>query len=397
MAGVTAAGLEIKTVEEILSELAARQKAEIDPNLNTAADEPMGQVNGIFAAQMREGWEALQVAYHGYDPDAAEGFLLEALSALTGTVRRLATKGTVTLDCDLDMGTSLVAGTNYANVLGDPDNRWTPYVDYTATVAGPQSVLFEAEEAGEVAANAGTITVISTPVVGWNSVTNPLDATVGREEDSDTTLKERREEELRASGTATVDAMRADLLQNGDIEQAQVFENVTDSIDSNGLPPKSIEVVVYDGSPPALTDDEIAQEIWDTKGAGVRTIGTDSGTATDSLGNQHTIYFSRPIEKQIWLELDLDINILTGYAGEDAVKSAIVARGLVKLLVGSDVIVNDYLSVAQQFDGVIDVTAIRAGFAVSPVGTVNLSIGVRELAVLDTSRIAITENLITPP
>ena len=397
MAGVTAAGLEIKTVEEILSELAARQKAEIDPNLNTAADEPMGQLNGIFAAQLREGWEVMQVAYHGYDPDAAEGFLLEALSALTGTVRRLATKSTVTLTCDLDLATTLVAGTNYANVLGDPDNRWTPVVDYTSGVAGPQAVLFEAETAGAVAANAGTITVISTPVTGWNSVINPLDATVGRNEDSDTTLKERREEELRASGTATVDAMRSDLLQNEDIEQAQVFENVTDSIDANGLPPKSIEVVVYDGAPPALTDDEIAQEIWDTKGAGVRTIGTDDGTATDSLGNQHTIYFSRPTERQIWLELDLDINVLTGYAGQDAVKTAIVAEGLVKLLVGSDVIVNDYLSVAQQFDGVIDVTAIRAGFAISPVGTVNLAIGVRELAVLDTSRITITENLITPP
>jgi len=397
MAGVTAAGLEIKTVEEILNELAARQKGEIDPNLNTAPDEPMGQLNGIFAAQMREGWEVLQVAYHGYDPDAAEGYLLEALSALTGTVRRLATKGTVTLDCDLDLGTTLVAGTNYANVLGDPDNRWTPVADFTSPANGNHNVLFEAEEAGAIAANSGTITVIATPVVGWNSVTNALDATVGDNEDSDTTLKERREDELRASGTATVDAMRSDLLQVEDIEQAQVFENVTDSIDANGLPPKSIEVVVYDGSPPALTDDEIAQVIWDTKGAGVRTVGTDSGTATDTLGYQHTIYFSRPVERQVWLELDLDINVLTGYAGQAAVKSAIVAEGLVKLLVGSDVILNDYLSAAQGFDGVIDVTAIRAGFAAAPAGTVNLPIATRELAVLDTSRITITENLITPP
>lgn len=394
---VTAAGLEIKTVEIILAELAARQKGEIDPNLNTAPDEPMGQINGIFAAQMREGWEVLQVAYNGFNPDAAEGFLLEALSALTGTVRRLATKSTDTLDCDLDLGTTLVAGTNYAHVLGDPDNRWTPVVDYTAGAAGVQAVLFEAEEAGAIAANAGTISVIATAVTGWNSVTNPLDATLGRNEDSDTTLKERREEELRSSGSATVDAMRADLLQVDEIEQAQVFENVTDYVDANGLPPKSIEVVVYDGAIPALTNDEIAQAIWDTKGAGVRTIGTDSGTATDSLGNLHTIYFSRPTSRDVWLELDLDINLLTGYAGQDAVKTAIVNKGLVKLLVGADVILNDYLSTAQEFDGVIDVTAIRGGFAAAPVGTANLAISTRELAVLDTSRILLTENLITPP
>lgn len=394
---VTVAGLQIKTIEEILGELSARQKSEIDAALNTAADSPMGQLNGIFTAQLREVWEALQVAYNGFNPDVTEGFLLEALSALTGTVRRLASKGTVTLDCDLDIATVLQAGINFANVLGDSDNRWTPVTDFTAGVGGVQAVAFEAEEAGAIVANSATITVISTAVVGWNSVTNPLDASVGRNEDSDTTLKQRREAELRASGSATLDAMRADLLQVEDIQQAQVFENVTDLVDANGLKPKSIECVVFDGSPPDLTNDEIAQAIWDTKGAGVRTQGLETGTATDSLGNFHTIAFSRPTELEVWLELDLDINILTGYVGDTATKALIVAEGLTKLLVGSDVILNDYLCVAQNLDGVIDVSAIRGGFTAFPAGLINLSIDVRELGVLDTSRIVIAENFITPP
>ena len=92
---VTTAGLEIKTVETILSELAARQRADIDVNLNTAADSPMGQVNGIFAAQLREAWEVLGVAYNGFNPDAVEGFLQDKLSALTGTLRRAAAIGAI--------------------------------------------------------------------------------------------------------------------------------------------------------------------------------------------------------------------------------------------------------------------------------------------------------------
>ena len=86
MAFVDASGLQIKTVEEILDELATQQKG-IDANVNTDPDEPIGQMNGIFAAQCREVWEALAVAYNGFNADAAEGFLQTKLAALTGTVR----------------------------------------------------------------------------------------------------------------------------------------------------------------------------------------------------------------------------------------------------------------------------------------------------------------------
>jgi len=394
---VTTAGLEIKTVETILSELAARQKADIDATLNTAADSPVGQLNGIFAAQLREAWEVLAVAYNGFNPDAAEGFLLEKLSALTGTVKRAATKSTVVLDCDLDLGTTLLAGTHYANVTGEPDNRWTPEADYTSGVAGAQDVDFEAENAGAVHANAGTITTITTPVVGWNSVTNALDATVGREADEDPDLRQRREEELRASGSATVDAIRADLLQyevDGvqHIEQASVFENVTDVVDANGLPPRSLECVVFDGAPPALTNNQIAQAIWDTKSAGILAFGQESGIAEDSLGNFHTIGFSRPTERDVWVEIFVSIDISSGYAGATALKAALVALNETELLVGRDVFAARLEAVAMGFAGVFNMTSpVQLGFSAFPVGTADLVIGIRELARLDTSRIVVTE------
>ena len=400
---VTTAGLEIKTVETILSELAARQRADIDVNLNTAADSPMGQVNGIFAAQLREAWEVLGVAYNGFNPDAVEGFLQDKLSALTGTLRRAATKSTVVLSCNLDMGTTLLASTHFANVSGEPDNRWTPEEDYTAPGAGAQDVDFEAEIAGAEQANAGTLTVISTPVVGWNSCTNALDADIGREVDTNAILRQRREEELRASGSATVDAIRADLLQyevDGEllIEQAGVFENVTGLVDENGLPPRSFECVVFDGSTPALSPDEIAQAIWDTKPAGILSYGQLSGTATDSLGRQHVIGFSRPTELAIYVEIFPKIDSSTGYAGAAALKDALVDLNISDLLVGRDVIAERLEAVSMGLAGVFDKTSpVQLGFAPAPVGTVNLVIGIRGLARLDTSRITVTETFATVP
>lgn len=391
---VDATGLQIKTIEEILEELSAQEKAELDAALNTAPDEPIGQLNGIFAAQLREAWEVIQVAYNGFNPDATEGFLLEKLSALTGTLREGATKSTVSATCDLDLGTTLLAGVHFAHVVGEPDNRWTPQANYTAAGAGAQAVDFEAENAGAEIANSGTLTVIATPVVGWNSITNATDATIGKEIDTDAELRQRREEELRATGSATLDAIRADVLAEEEVLQCSVFENTSSVVDANGLPPKSIEVVVFDGSPPVLSNDEIAQLIFDTKAAGIETYGLESGTATDSLGTFHTIYFSRPTELQVWIEMFVSINISTGYAGAAALEAALVALNETDLLQGRDVIAARLGEVAMSFAGVFDLySAPQLGLSPAPIGTANIVIGPREIARLDTGRITINESI----
>jgi len=394
---VDATGLQIKTIEEILDELSTQEKAEIDATLNTAPDEPLGQLNGIFAAQLREVWEVAQVAYNGFNPDAAEGFLLEKLSALTGTLREGATKSRVSLDVDVDAAAVLTAGTHFANVVGDPDNRWSPVVDFTS-IGGVQSVEFEAEFAGATIANAGTITVISTPVVGWNTVTNPLDAVPGKEIDTDAELRQRREEELRATGSATLDAIRADVLADEGVQQVSVFENTTDITDPiTGLPPHSIEVVVFDGTPPVLTNAEIAQLIWDTKPAGVLAFGLESGIATDTIGAFHPIGFSRPTEREVWIEIFVSVNIATGYAGSAALEAAIVALNNTDLLLGRDVIANKITETAMAFPGIFDVTSTQLGFAAFPVTIVNLPIAAREIARFDTSRILVTESILPVP
>ena len=398
MAFVDATGLQIKTIEEILAELSTQQRAEIDATLNTAPDEPLGQLNGIFAAQLREVWEVAQVAYNGLNPDAAEGFLLEKLSALTGTRRAAATKSRVPVLVNLDIGTTLIAGTHFANVVGEPDNRWTPEADFTAPSTGGHALTFEAEFTGPMIANLSTISVISTPLSGWNLVSNAFDsATPGTDIDSDPELRQRREEELRATGSATLDAIRADVLADVDVLQCSVFENVSNVTDINGLPPKSFEVVVYDGEPPQLTNDQIAQLIFDTKGAGIKAFGSESGTAVDSLGFSHTIGFTRPAEVLVWLEVDIDVNSSSGYAGATAVKEQLVLLNVTDLLQGRDVILQRISKEVMTFAGVIDVTGIRIGLTVAPVGTTNLVINNRQIARLDAIRIAIAENFITIP
>lgn len=395
---VTATGLTIKTIEIILSELSTQQKATLDANMNTGAEEPLGEMNGIIAAQLRELWELGQVAYNGFNVDAVEGFLQDKLNALTGSIRDSATKGTVSCNCDLNAGTTLLAGTNYANVTGEPDNRWTPVVDYTAGVGGVQAVPFQAEFTGEEIANAATITTIATAVVGWNSVTNPLDAVEGEEVETNADYRIRREEELRSTGSATLDAVRADVLFDDNVLQCTVFENTTDVTDPvTGLPRKAIEVVVYDGNPTTLTDNEIAQLIFDTKATGMGTYGTSSGVATDSLNDSHTVYFTRPTEVLIYLRVYPKIDTVTGYAGSAALKAALVLLNDTDLVQGRDVIVARINEVTMDLDGVFDLTSDSLAGVVDPPPAGNHVVGNREIARLDTSRILVTETFAPLP
>ena len=99
----------------------------------------------------------------------------------------------------------------------------------------------------------------------------------------------------------------------------------------------------------------------------------------------------------MWLELDLDINQVEGYAGSAALKEALIALNTSTFFVGRDVIVNAIECVAMSFAGVIDVTATRLGLAASPVNTANLVMTPREIARLDTGRITIAENFIAVP
>ena len=73
---VDSTGLTIPTIEELLIDIEQDQRDDIDVNIITEPEEPIGQLNGIFSSKIREAWEALEIAYNGFDPDSAEGRLL---------------------------------------------------------------------------------------------------------------------------------------------------------------------------------------------------------------------------------------------------------------------------------------------------------------------------------
>lgn len=394
--GVTPTGFLRKPVTQILADIEAVQRAEISPNLDLSAATPWGQNNGIFANELGTAWEILEVCYNAFDPDAAQDFLLTSLSKLTGTERRAADYSLVVLECDLDEGTTIESGVHFAAVDGDTTSLWTPVEDFESPSDGTHEITFRAENPGPVPAQTGTITVIQTALVGWNAVTNPEAAELGRTVDTDETLRTRREGQLTASGSGTADGVRADVLELEGVETCTVFENDSDDT-VDGMPPHSIEVLIFDGEIASVDNDVVAQAIWNTKGAGIETVGGATGTATDAQGNARIVYFSRPTLKPIYISLTVVPSDAATYAaaGGDGALESFLADSLKALHgIGEDVKWRRIDSLAFQFGTadvtIEDVTAFTLGLTISPVGTTNIPIAPRELATFDASRITVT-------
>lgn len=248
-------------------------------------------------------------------------------------------------------------------------------------------IIFYAAESGYLDPAIGTVTSITTQIAGWNSVANESVSYPGRSLESDIALRLRHASTVSAAGTAMIESIKANLEENvSGVTTAIVFENPTDSIDSDGRPAHSIETVVQGGD-----EDEIAAMIWKTKAAGINTYGATTRTVTDSQGVEHTISFNRPTEVPIHLRCVVHEHAETGLAGDatQTIADYLLAQGR-SLGVGDDVILQKLAAyILQNVAGIgyIELTGSTDGATYS---ATNIAVGVRSIATFAANRIEVT-------
>lgn len=391
MPGITASGFEAKRQPEIKLELEADYKAEIGANINLASEALMGQQVGIQSSAIAEIWELIAALYSAQRLESAEGTHLDDLGKILGIERLPARSSRVELIVNLNAGVT-IADQSRVQVLGDESIEFLIDGDVTNGTSGTADFAVSAFASvdGPVRANAGTVTVIVDTIAGWNSVTNLNDAAPGQFDESDVDYRERYRSAISAAGGATPDAIRADVLAIAGVQQATVFENDTNAVNASGMPPHSFEVVVFDGLTPVVDADTIAQAIWDSKPAGIQAFGNTTGIAIDGNGDNQIVSFSRTDVVDVWLEFDVVVDATKFPAsGAEAIKAAVAAYGDDNYKTGSDVIASALCVPVFSIAGLISLSATRLGLAASPTGTSDISVGNRELADLDTSRIVV--------
>lgn len=311
-----------------------------------------------------------------------------------------------------DAATQLASGTLASSLSGlatlsvDDDNSQQVNIDFddifvsrAVQITSPNALAIrrvtklataESEEVGPVAQPAGTLTNIGTPTTGWQSVTNPLDASLGNERESDEELRTRfrRTKEINARGT--VEALRSNLASLTGVDDVQVYENPLGGVDANGLPAHSFSAIVQGGN--TL---EVAQTIWETKPAGIQTYGNTSVNVIDSEGYTQPIDFSRPQEVPIYI--DVEISALAGAQIPSNIERDIAAELQDyfnnNYSVGDNVVYSRlYTPINRSFDG-FQIDALFIGTSASPTGTTNVTINFDQVATLARENVSVTINV----
>ena len=263
--GLTERGFRRPTYTELLDALEYKARELFGSKANLTVRSPIGLFLRIFAWILNMLFSTIEDVYNSRFVDTAVGTSLYNLGKAIGLKLLSEQKSSGYLQITGTPGTIVpvgwlagtVAGLQFVVMAqGEIGTGGTVLLPAQATTAGPE---------GNVAA--GTVTVVINPGIpeGITAVTNPAAFDGGRARETDEEYRDRYYQSVDYAGGVNADAIRGEILQNVEgVYSAIVYENDTDETDSEGLPPHSIEAVVYGG-----LDSDVAQQIFRRKAAGM--------------------------------------------------------------------------------------------------------------------------------
>jgi uncharacterized phage protein gp47/JayE len=308
----------------------AQQKLETDlqdafgENIRITPDSVFGQIIGIFAEVVSSQNELIETVANQGNPNTASGAFLSQLVQFNGIQRKEAEFSSVSLNCTAGAtGTTIPAG----SLVSDPviGEQFATDVELVVGSGATESVSATAVNSGPIEAAADTLTKIDTPILGWETVTNPAAAVAGLNEETDSELRTRRQIAAAQQGASNVAAIFTAIANIDEVADLKVFQNNTTGTIEN-VPPQHIFAIVLGGS-----DADIAEALFDTVAAGIGYYNRGVGTSVDYYladpvtGDTYLIKFERPTD----VTIDIDITLVVDVAeyppdGDDQIKAAIL-------------------------------------------------------------------------
>ncbi len=241
-----------------------------------------------------------------------------------------------------------------------------------------------AVNAGPLEQPANTIDTILTPVLGWDSVINPIAATPGADRETDEELRLRFRNGKFDRATNSIDSIYSALINTDGVTEVTIYENDTSVVDGNGVPGHSFLPIISGG----LSTD-IANAIWDNKPIGILSYGNTTVSINDSNGGVHVVSFSRPNPVVIYISMDITTDVNFPANGNDAIKSALIAYFAANFGTGDDVIYSRVYTPINAVPG-HQVNTLTIGTTPSPVGVGNIVIPFDSIASISSINIVIT-------
>jgi uncharacterized phage protein gp47/JayE len=165
--------------------------------------------------------------------------LVDAINAATGTHGMVAVQDT--------FGQVYLYSDNSNNVHTITKSANLNFLEVAMPSTGATSVT-----EGVTAPVAFSKQELNNAVFGVNSTINILAGATGTQSETDDALRLRRARTLAIAGTATLDAIVAEVASLDGVTEANGYENTTGSTDADGRPGKSFEIVVLGGTDTGL-------------------------------------------------------------------------------------------------------------------------------------------------
>ena len=334
--GLTDAGFRRPTYAELLDALEYKAREVFGSKANLTVRSPLGIFLRIFAWMLNLLFSTLEDVYNSRFIDTAVGASLYNLGRALGLRLLGAQKAVGYLTFTGENGVEVpegflaetTAGMQYVTVSSGVIRDGEVTLPATAISSGPDGNT--AEE---------TITTITNPKLGIESVTNVKPFEGGRNTETDAEFRERYYKSVDFAGGVNIDAIIAEVYESVEAVIAVTGEeNDTDFESASGLPPHSFEVVAYGG-----LDEEIAKAIFRRKAAGIQTFGNTTVSVLGASGQTFDISFSRPTPVKVWVRVtDLVTDQHFPLDGVEQIKRSLVSfiggntRG--GLNIGQDVI-----------------------------------------------------------
>lgn len=229
--------------------------------------------------------------YSYSNTNGADGDILEGLAAAITTK---------------EYTVEFVASNNVLNIRDKTKSRENVLVlsDNLTTSSVTTIANFFTQNYGRITLPYGIVTKMVNNITGFTEVTNLLEPTYGRLQETDVELRQSYIAKSALRSNTMIDSIIAELLNNvANVESASGYENNMDVKDERGLPPHSIEIIAEGGD-----NNEIAEAILRRKAGGIQTHGSVVVNVPGKYGDSIPIRFNRPEYLYAWLKVILHGN-----------------------------------------------------------------------------------------
>lgn len=390
---VEASGLIVPDTADLLEDVNNEYRAVFGEDFTVDPETPEGAlIVGETTSRQSVARNNAAVA-NQINPNLAGGPFLDAIWALTGGERNVASRSTVGVTMTGVSGTAIPVGSVARTVAGDEFRSVGAVV---IPIGGSIAGVFESVETGPIAAGIATLTTIVDRVLGWETVTNAAAATLGQNTETDGDSRNRRRGTLAVQGRGTALAVSSNLAAVVGVRSHTFRENVestTEIIDGISLVAHSVWAAVQGG-----TDADVAAALLEAKGAGANWNGAVSVPVVEpASGQTFTVRFARPTARPVLVRVTVRLGATQSTDPTPAVRSAILAyangdmEGEDGFVVGGDVSPFELSAAVGRRNPELFVTLTEIAFNVmSPVYvTTTLAIALDELATIEEADIQV--------